>query len=403
MPIPILQARSRWAPLLVLTHLAACSAGGDQNASVTIDTLPGSIPLVMSSAPIEPGRWGLMLDRELQPPRGTPEELLNPSAVAIADDGELYVVERDPLTVRRYNAEGMEVGTIGRAGEGPGEFRNAGITLNGDTLFVHDIRLMRATAFDRHSGAGLQTARTGCCFPENPVSSRDGTLLTRSGMTAGADGRRRNTVIRTDFATQSTDTAFFSQIEYDGKRQWNVGKLGQFETFASIPLVPSNIVALGPDGILTGYGAEYRLRLSKGGQDTVRLFGRQWTPTTVSVAEQAELAEQEVTSLRTAYPASDAAALRAAMPPETIPTTRPAFDRILMDDVGRTWVVAGLANPDSVLVDLFDREGRWLDQLHQPSALWRGRLAITSNRLVAIAEDAEGYPLVRVYRIERRK
>jgi hypothetical protein len=388
--------------LVLLAFLAACSRAPDPSTLVTVDTLPDGTPRTITHAPIERGQWSVALERELKPARGTPGELFSPTSVAITDDGELYVAERDPVTVRRYSADGALAGSIGRMGDGPGEFRQAHVALNGDTLIVHDFRSRRATAFDRTSGIVLATAPTGCCFPEKPALARDGAVWTRSGLTRGPDGKHRQTVLRSDLRSGTTDTLLFTQEEFDGKRQWALGRLGQFDAFAPIPMVPTNMVALLPDGVITGWSATYLLRLHGNGRGPDRAFGRTWSPRAVSTAERAALVEREAASLLRIYPSADPVALRAAMPATDIPAVQPAFDRIIADNIGRTWVVSGLPNRDSVMVDLFDAEGRWLDQLQQPASLWEGSVTITSNRLLSIAEDAEGFPLVRIYRIGRR-
>jgi hypothetical protein len=394
--------RPALASLVLLVYLAACSAGDTQSALVTVDTLVDGTPRVHTRAPLEEGHWTLELERELNPTRGAPGELVNPTSVAIADDGELYVAEGDPVAVRRYTSDGQPAGIIGRFGEGPGEFRYAHVALNGDTLVVHDFRTRRATAFERNSGTILATAPTGCCFPENPVFAQDGALWTRSGLTRGPDGKHRQTVLRSDLRSGTTDTLLFTQEEFDGKRQWALGRLGQFDAFAPIPMVPTNMVALSPDGVITGWSATYLLRLHRNGPGPDRAFGRTWSPSEVSSAERADFVEHEVASLLLIYPSADPVALRTAMPATDIPAVRPAFDRIIADQAGRTWVVSGLPTSDSVLVDLFDGEGRWLDQLRQPASLWRGRVTITAERLLSIAEDAEGFPRIRIYRVARK-
>lgn len=82
---------------LLAVLVAACAGGGDDASDLfTIDTLPGGIPQVVSSAPIEPGQWSLVHERDVQPAEGEPGELLNPEDIALGEDGILYVVENSP-------------------------------------------------------------------------------------------------------------------------------------------------------------------------------------------------------------------------------------------------------------------------------------------------------------------
>lgn len=70
--------------------------------------------------------------------------------VAVDRDGLVYVAETQDLRIRVYDAEGQRVlRTIGRAGQGPGEFGSiSGLGLIGDTLWTTDFRLQRVTLMD---------------------------------------------------------------------------------------------------------------------------------------------------------------------------------------------------------------------------------------------------------------
>ncbi len=52
-------------------------------------------------------------------------ELVNPRSPIRTDDGRFVLVSPDPLEVRVYTADGKLQRVIGRAGEGPGEYRSA--------------------------------------------------------------------------------------------------------------------------------------------------------------------------------------------------------------------------------------------------------------------------------------
>ncbi|MGH7574529.1 MAG: hypothetical protein ACREM1_05280 [Longimicrobiales bacterium] len=70
--------------------------------------------------------------------------------VAVDRDGLVYVAETQDLRIRVYDAEGPRVRTIGRAGQGPGEFGSiSGLGLIGDTLWTTDFRLQRVTLMNR--------------------------------------------------------------------------------------------------------------------------------------------------------------------------------------------------------------------------------------------------------------
>lgn len=65
-------------------------------------------------------------------------------------DGRIIVANRGSSELRIYDPEGRHLHTVGREGEGPGEFRNIGDLwlYRGDSLAVYDVSLRRVSVFD---------------------------------------------------------------------------------------------------------------------------------------------------------------------------------------------------------------------------------------------------------------
>jgi hypothetical protein len=75
------------------------------------------------------------------------------NALEVAPDGSIYSLHRQETLIRKWTADGIAAGVVGRSGEGPGEYGTiAGLFRSpGDTLHVFDSRLLRVTVLD---GAG---------------------------------------------------------------------------------------------------------------------------------------------------------------------------------------------------------------------------------------------------------
>ena len=64
-------------------------------------------------------------------------------------DGLVYSIHRGEATIRRWTTDGLAAGTVGRAGEGPGEFQFLiEMGFFGDSLWAWDFRAYRASYFD---------------------------------------------------------------------------------------------------------------------------------------------------------------------------------------------------------------------------------------------------------------
>jgi hypothetical protein len=69
--------------------------------------------------------------------------------VAVAKDGTIAIAQLQEARVRFFSPDGREVGSVGRRGQGPGEFDRAWrLGWIADTLYAHDSTLRRFTLID---------------------------------------------------------------------------------------------------------------------------------------------------------------------------------------------------------------------------------------------------------------
>ena len=71
----------------------------------------------------------------------------------VGPDGLLYSRHRAEVPIRRWTRDGAAAGSVGREGEGPGEFISPdGVGFFGDSLWVMDGRAYRVSYFDLDGG-----------------------------------------------------------------------------------------------------------------------------------------------------------------------------------------------------------------------------------------------------------
>lgn len=88
------------------------------------------------------------------------------SSVEVDRDGNLYVFEMQQSHLRVYSPDGTRIRTIGRRGEGPGEFRSTprfGIV--GDTIWTYETFPRLLTLFDRAGNVLLTSRVEGVTVP----------------------------------------------------------------------------------------------------------------------------------------------------------------------------------------------------------------------------------------------
>ena len=129
------------------------------------------------------------------------------------------------------------------------------------------------------------------------------------------------------------------------------------------------------------------------GTDSVRVFGRDWTPDPASDARKRDELESQVKWAKETY---GEATVRAAFKLSDIPSTLPAFENIRVDEAGRVWARRyAVTDTTQTTFDLFDSTGAYLGPVKAAMSMnaW-GQQAWTKNGLVTVVEDQDGRPTV---------
>ena len=114
-----------------------------------------------------------------------PDYIFNPVLrMALSPDGILHTLHEGEATIRRWTADAAPAGTLGRKGEGPGEFQYPyQLGFFGDSLWVWDFLASRVSYFDSAGTLlGSASVRAARGDGEEPVAQpvaplRDGTFM----------------------------------------------------------------------------------------------------------------------------------------------------------------------------------------------------------------------------------
>jgi len=385
-----------------LLLLAACSgAKASTLAKAVIDTLPGGIPRVTSSAPTawnDPSGGGLLVEEaRWSGEDGTTAELGEPQSLAVDEAGRVYVVDTKPAVIKVFAPGGALIRTIGGEGEGPGEFRVGFIAVRGGHLVLHDPRLARTTVWDT-AGTLLRSWHSSCCYWTDIQLDRQERIYVPSMVTVKPGGERHGTPwVRWSIEGVVLDTIWVPYRE-TGKF-WTImskgpGGKNSMSMSTGVPFQPSLTYALHPEGgIIYGWTGEYSVVRSGTGRDTLRLFGRAWTPDPIDDARRRVELENRIREPAKTFGEEN---VRAAFKLEDIPSSLPAFMNLRVDQSGRTWVRRHVvADTSRAAFDVFDSTGAFLGPVLLPFQIneW-GRQAWTRDGLVTIIEDEDGRPTV---------
>jgi hypothetical protein len=322
------------------------------------------------------------------------------SAVRVAED-RVAVALGYLNEIRFYGLAGDYMGSAGREGGGPGEFRGIrGMWLfRGDSLAVYDYGNARITILTTEG-------RLGRVFPLGQVPGRptplpvapfsDGSFLGRAHLLGTEEGRaegvHRGEVL---FVRWSPTGEFLDSLAMrpDGERYF--GTLDGRVMMASPPF--SRAFAVTVQGDAWYYGSMSRYEIEQFGEDgrLRRILRRRLEPRAVTPEERDAWVEQAEERWAQMPPA--ALAWRLAMP---FPETFPAHDAVLADSEGNLWVSRYARLPgESQTWDVYAPDGRFLSAVVMPAG---GRVTdVGLDYVLGVWRDEFDVEQVRMYRLNK--
>lgn len=377
----------------MLALLGACAEAAEAPglaAAPTIDTLPNGAVRVVNHGPtewVDTNGWKLVLEHTIQPTSGAPGELFQPMGIAIRADGHLIVGDNSPAQAKLFGPDGQFIRTIGREGEGPGEYRFVNPAWLGDTIVVQDNR--RGTTFTM-SGESIATFDAVCCVGGPPVKVDDRNRIRMTG--SGAMSPGRFTYRWTWF---SADGKRLDSLEVpsagDGPT-WKIDQGGGGVATYGIPFAGYSHGETLRDGrIIYGFTGDYQVLLSTTGSDTVMVFGRD-DVTAASIPDSIRESKlEEMTSMASYVSGANL---------EEIPTTFPFWRELEQDGQGNIWIGRPGGSGASTSYDVFTTDGRLRGSVAIPWGLgWQK--AWGGDRVAVLDIDESDLPRIRVYRVQR--
>lgn len=386
-----------WVACGLALAMAACAADeprGDESR-VVIDTVGGVEYVHAFGAPrvfeIEPG---VRIGSGGGAGDPGPDEFGMVRSIVADADGAIYVADVQANEIRVFGADGAHLRTIGRSGDGPGEF-NALYALAwiGDTLAAFDPRNGRIGFLSPAGdwlGSTLYLPLTG-----DPMTVRFHAPSVDEAYIIGylrrEDGSRLifNRVTGTGIA----DTLVPPPLPGPALPPAIVcphpnGAISFFTT----PFAPRHVTTPAPGGVLaTAWSADYRVAFVTEAGDTVRVVERDYRPYPVT-DEEWEAGTADYRRFREEVPGA-----RCEPSSPSRPDAKPAIRHLFFDAEGRLWVERYAA--DGFAYDIFARDGRFLGTVDVPDRDERFPPYARSGWLYQVETDELGVQYVANYRV----
>lgn len=336
------------------------------------------------------------------------------SAIAVDDEGNIYIPLFVQGTILVYDDEGRPVRSIGERGRDPGEFdRVYGLGFVGDSLYAIDFGLRRVSYFSR-DGELLRTWDLTPPPVDPPFAPgmpfavfADGSMAIGTAWppTIDREALRRVPQLRIEAGGESADTVAWLGYERTGRRVEDelgrplpVGSPLSDDAFAIFSADGSRLVSIDRTLPEDGGTSTFGVAVSDGWGDTIYSRRYEYEPREVDDEAIDQIVEQGAARIQGAFQSPEDAEtfVRSAM---FLPSYYPPVTNAVFTDEGRLWIQRE---------NVPDEPERWLvlnesgDRVARVTLPERLRVVvIRDDKLWGIGHDENGSTYVARYAIER--
>ena len=345
-------------PLLVVFSLSCLRQGEEDSGWKGEIEYENGIRIIRN--PAEPAFGQLDLHLTLDLSLGSEEDenyqFYRIGNIGVDNQGNIYVLDAGNHRIQKYGSDGSHLQTIGRKGQGPGEFDTPyGMFVDEEGgIYIHDG--MRVKAFQR-DGSYLREIILES-FTHDISVDRDG-IIWGIGRLPTEKGRSRSVVKLDKTGKLERIIADFPPPDVAIRNEGGRGVMFfiDHEYVQELCFIPIN-----SQSTLYAYSSEYRLHRLDIRGETELIMEKVERPSAISQREK-DVIYEKYSDFEERWPKD---VVRDAI---RFPPHRPFFSKILADDKGRIYVerVRSVLDGRTVMdFDIFSRDGYYLYQVSLP-------------------------------------
>ncbi len=333
------------------------------------------------------------------------------------DEGNFYVSDADNHRIQKYNPEGKYLLTIGREGQGPGEFRGLSIPRfdKDNNLYITDGSNRRISFFDRN-GNYLKQMRMQERHNNLHINSKGLIIATKSSQSEeGNIMKSIATYGLFDDEFNMVKEIYKDEIEMPRLAGADESSIAKFLTHALSEFVfrPFVRYALANnDFIYLGYPDKYEINIYSSEGKMARKITRDYDFLPVSKKDEEYFIEIISNSDDFSNPLITENLKKKVFQELKFPKYKPAYQALALMENGWLAVIIESIDGEYTLFDIFDQEGRYIANFTSTDITLPGEGLIAgegsiygfqfffkNGKAYAVTEE-EGYKFVKRYNIE---
>jgi len=366
-----------------LCFILFCSQQGTE-IDGTLETAEGAILVSNPAAPVYPDMQIVFTEDLTIGLKEGDENYMFGNKVWINADaaGSIYAADQDRKIIRKFDAQGNFLHSIGGPGQGPGEFQNIS-KVRFDTegnIYIYDDKNQRVSWLTKE-GDYLRGIRA-LAFFENVVINSKGHYVA-----SGVDNIELGNSKKWDYIYGLYDDNFALNAEFLRLPQEAYNKIPQSATnsfadyLSGIAFVPAVGYCLDDDdSIYFGYPTSYEIKVYSINGDLKTVIQREFDPIVVN-AEHKQLFERNLD--RQLFSKMQSQDDREVFELIKYPKHKPAYEYFVLMENGWIFVVVDSYRVKNTLIDIFSQDGKYL--AHFTSAIPVEDLTFENGKLYAVA------------------
>lgn len=314
------------------------------------------------------------------------------------DEGNIYVTDQDRRTVRKYDSDGNFLQSIGRPGQGPGEFQDMSeVRFDGEgNIYLNDFK-NRRISFLTKKGNYLEGISVPIFFERVVMNSR-GFYIAMS-----ADNVELGKDKKWDYFYGLFDENFNLIEEFLRLPQEANAKNKNADSIAQILADSLSQEAFQPyvnyvldknDLIYFGYPEDFEIKVYSSEGKLTKIIQRDFEPVEISKRHKEYFEHSQSELFMAKIPANEEKRVFELV---EYPKYKPVYERFILMENGWIFVVVDSVQDGSALVDIFSKDGEYLAQFETDVPTdW---LSFNNGKAYAVA-TIDDYNFIKRYNFE---